>query len=1028
MIAWFTRNHVAANLLMVGIILTGLYSLLTKTPLEFFPTIQAEVVNVSVSLRGSTPQDVEKSVAIRIEEAVQDLEGIEKISSRSTETSARVSIEVDAAYDPQTLLNDIKSRVDAINTFPSEAEKPIISLAIRKRDVITVAISGDLSEKEIRHQTERVRDDLLRIPGVTQIELSGVRDYEIAIEVSSDKLRQYRLQLGDVADAVKATSLDLSAGNIRTQGGDILLRLKTQAYDRAQYENIIIASTAEGSLVRLKDVANVQDGFVEDATHSRFNGKPAALIDVYRVGNQSAIEVATKVRQYIAKQQPLMPEGLEITYWNDRSRLIQARLATLTDNAIQGGILVLILLAVFLRPSIAIWVFIGIPVSFLGAFILMPYLGVTLNMPSLFGFILVLGIVVDDAIVTGENIYRHIEENGAGEASVIRGANEVAVPVTFGVLTTVVAFLPMTMIEGVRGAIFSQIALVIIPVLLFSLVESKFVLPAHLKTVKAKSPEKDNGFNRWQRRFARNFEHNIIRYYQPALTWCLSHRYAVLAGFIGLLLIIITLVSSGWMRFVFFPKVESETSRVTLTMPTGTPFEVTDRYVQLITEKAVALREKYRDPETGESVILNIYSTSGHRGNHVGRVRFQISSPEDRAIKITNNQLSKEWRASIGQIPGAEQITFRSEILHANDPIDIQFSGADFAMLEKVSDETKAFLATIPGIFDIADSLSNGKEELRLYLKPEAYALGMTDSMVIRQVREAFYGYEAQRIQRGRDDVRVMVRYPKSERQSLANLKDFQVTTTDGRKIPIAQVVDLVPDTSPATIYRNDLSRTLNVTADIDKASVNMTVVSAQLREFIDELLRQYPGVNYSLEGEQKEQRDSITSVLFGLIFVLFAIYVLLAIPFKSYGQPLIVMSIIPFGTIGAFLGHWALGKPLTILSIMGILALVGIVVNDSLVLVDFINKKRQQATSVINAIQEAGVARFRPVLLTSLTTFFGLLPLLFEQSTQAQFLIPMAISLAFGIVFATLITLVLVPINYLVAYENYQRVKRWLS
>ncbi|MEC8429558.1 MAG: efflux RND transporter permease subunit, partial [Pseudomonadota bacterium] len=461
MIAWFTRNHVAANLLMIGIILTGLYSLLTKTPLEFFPTIEAEVVNVSVSLRGSTPEDVEKSVAIRIEEAVQDLEGIEKISSRSTETSASVSIEVDSAYDPQTLLNDIKSRVDAINTFPSEAEKPIVSLAIRKRDVVTVAISGNLSEKEIRHQTERVRDDLLRIPGVTQLELTGVRDYEIAIEVSSDKLRQYKLQLGDVADAVKSTSLDLSAGNIRTQGGDILLRLKTQAYDRAQYENIIIASTSEGSLIRLKDVAKVQDGFVEDATHSRFNGKPAALIDVYRVGNQSAIKVADEVKRYIEKQQPLMPEGLEITYWNDRSRVIQARLSTLTDNAIQGGILVLILLAVFLRPSIAIWVFIGIPVSFLGAFILMPYLGVTLNMPSLFGFILVLGIVVDDAIVNGENIYRHIEEGGPGEASVIRGANEVATPVTFGVLTTVAAFLPMTMIEGARGAIFSQIALVI---------------------------------------------------------------------------------------------------------------------------------------------------------------------------------------------------------------------------------------------------------------------------------------------------------------------------------------------------------------------------------------------------------------------------------------------------------------------------------------------------------------------------------------------------------------------------------------
>jgi multidrug efflux pump subunit AcrB len=1024
MIAWFTRNHVAANLLMATIIFLGIFSLKTQIPLEVFPTFQLEVVSVEVSLRGSTPEDVEESVSIRIEEAVQDLEGIKKISSRSTESTALVNIEIDSGYDSRDLLNDIKTRVDAINTFPAEAEKPVISLGVRKRDVISVAIAGNFSEAEIRQQAERVRDDLLRIPGITQLKLSGVRDYEIGIEVSSDKLRQYQLQLADVANAVKNSSLDLSAGNVKTRGGDILLRLKGQAYNRTQYENIVVASTTDGSLVRLKDIAEVKDGFVEDAIHSRFNGKPAALIDVYRVGDQSAIDVADKVKDYIAKQQPQLPEGFEISYWSDRSKIVKARLATLTNNAIQGGILVLALLTMFLRPSVALWVFVGVPVSFMGAFIFMPYMGVTMNVVSLFGFILVLGIVVDDAIVTGENIYRHIERDGSGEQSVIRGTEEVAIPVTFGILTTVAAFIPMTLIEGVRGEIFRQIALVIIPILLFSLIESKFVLPSHLKHIKAKQAGKEGRFSQFQRNFAKGFERAILRYYQPALSWCISHRYAVLASFIGLFIVIATMISSGWMRFVFFPKVESETSRVTLTMPSGTPFEVTDRHVQFITEQAFKLKEKYRDPDTGESVILNIYSSSGNGGTHKGRVRFQISSPEDREIKITNTQLTNEWRKMIGSIPGVEQLAFRSEIVHANDPIDVELSGSNYRDLEAVAEQIKDYLDLIPGVFDITDSMSDGKEEVRLVLKPEAYALGLTDSMIITQVREAFYGYEAQRIQRGRDDVRVMVRYPKDERRSLTNLKDLRVTTSDGRKIPIAQVVELIPGKSPTAIYRNNLARTLNVTADIDKDAVNMTVVSQELRDFIEAQLQHYPGISYALEGEQQEQSESMGSIVYGLIFVFFAIYVLLAIPFKSYALPLIVMSIIPFGTIGAILGHWLMGKPLTFFSVLGILALIGVVVNDSLVLVEFINQQRKKASaSVMEAIKTAGAARFRPVLLTSLTTFFGLLPLLFEQSTQAQFLIPMAISLAFGIIFATLITLLLVPVNYAIAYELKQKI-----
>ena len=686
----------------------------------------------------------------------------------------------------------------------------------------------------------------------------------------------------------------------------------------------------------------------------------------------------------------------------------------------------LILLALFLRPTVALWVFVGIPVSFMGAFLVMPMLGITLNIVSLFGFIMVLGIVVDDAIVTGENIYRHIEYAEDGESAAINGTLEVAAPVTFGVLTTIVAFLPMTMIEGERSGLFAQIAVVIIPILLFSLIESKFVLPSHLKHIKINRNKDAGKLSQLQQKFAKGFESSIIKYYRPALTACLDKRHITLPVFIGIFLIIMSLVFSGWTRFVYFPRVESETIRMKLVMPTGTPFEVTDFYIQQATDQAIAMQGKHFDEATGEPIIINIYaSAGGNKGSNIGQVRFEITSPEDRSTQIKNADLVAEWRQLIGQIPGAEEISFRSEIGHSSTPINIQLSGNNFEDLAGAGERIKAQLSTYEGVFDITDSNNAGKEEVRMMLKPQAYILGITEADVISQVREAFYGFEAQRIQRGRNDIRVIVRYPKEERQAMANLQNFRITTAQGSSVPVAEVVELIPGTSPTTIYRNDMLRTLNVTADINKEVVNMSVINADLKSAIDNILLQYPGLSYSLEGEAKEQTESFGSLQYGLIFVFFAIYSLLAIPFKSYAQPLIVMSIIPFGTMGAIIGHWIMGMPLTMFSILGMLALVGVVVNDSLVMVDFINQQRRKhGRSVWEAIQTAGVARFRPVMLTSLTTFFGLLPLLFEQSTQAQFLIPMAVSLGFGIIFATAITLILVPVNYLLAWEC----KQWLK
>ena len=1018
MIAWFTRNHVAANLLMISILIGGLFSVTTQLPLEVFPSFETDRISVNMSLRGATPEDVEQGITIRVEEAVQDLEGIKEIRSRSAEGSASITIEVDSGYDPREMLADIKSRVDAINTFPADAEKPVVSLAQRKRDVINVTVSGSYSEKETREFAEKVRDDLLRIPGVTQLELDGVRNYEIAIEISQDKLRQYQLTIADVGNAIERSSADISAGNLRSSGGDILLRSKGQAYYKDEFASIIVKSLSDGSLVRLSDVANIKDDFEESPVRTRFNGKQAAFIEVYRIGDQSAIEVADKVKAYIQQQQSKLPQGYELSYWDDDSVIVKNRISTLTSNALQGGILVLALLTLFLRPAIAFWVFIGIPVSFMGAFLAMPLFGITLNIMSLFGFILVLGIVVDDAIVTGENVYTHLKSAESGEEAAIKGTQEVATPVTFGILTTVAAFLPLAFIDGARGALFAQIPVVVIPVLLMSLVESKFVLPAHLKYLKLRKEKgKVSRFSQFQQNFADGFERVILKYYRPLLNKAVGHKGVTVSLFVAVFFIILSLIMSGWTKFIFFPRIPSETVRANLTLPTGTPFEVTAKYIDLMAGKAELLREKYRDPETGESVIINVLATTGGRGGatNTGGVRFEITPPESRTLDIGSRELVSEWRGLIGQIPGAESLTFRAEIGRSSDPIDVQLTGMSLATLQEVADQVKKQLATYPTVFDIADSLSDGKEELQLELTAQGKTLGLTRTDVTRQVRNAFFGVQVQRIQRGRDDVRVMVRLPLNERSSLTTLNSLLINTPSGGQVPLNHVATFTPGQSPSSIYRIDRYRTVNITADIEKANTNMTVLQAELKDFLDGLVAKYPGIRHSLEGEAKEQRESFSSLGWALIFVFFVIYALLAIPFKSYIQPLIVMSVIPFGMIGAVLGHWIMAMELTLMSLLGMLALIGVVVNDSLVLVDYINKRRQEGLALMDAVLTAGVSRFRPVMLTSITTFCGLMPLLFEQQTQAQFLIPMAVSLGFGIVFATLITLILVPVNYLI-------------
>lgn len=1031
LISWFARNDVAANLLMVVIVFAGLYSLSNKIPVDLFPEFAVNTVSVRAVLPGASPQEVEKGLTIKIEEAIQDIAGIKEISSSSNEGSSRVTVEVEDGFDVKYMLDEIKIRVDAINNFPVEAERPLVTSPQRLRDAIGVVIYGDYDALTLRRLAEDVRDEIASLPEVSQVSIDNSLRFEISIEIPELVLRKYDITLEQVSSALRRNSTDVSAGNLKTEGGDIFIRSVGQAYKASDFSTLPILTDQDGTLIRLGDIAILRDEFEETPLRTRFNGIPAIEIEIFRVGDQSIIEVTDAVKTYIEGKQESLPQGLTMTYWRDRSTSIKARLATLSRSAWQGALLVILLLALFLRPAVAFWVCLGIPMSFMGAFLLMPVFGISLNLMSLFAFILVLGIVVDDAIVTGENVYSHMQQGSDPLTAAIKGTQEVAVPVTFGILTTVAAFIPLALLEG-RGSWYQSIPYVIVPVLLFSLIESKLVLPAHLKHIKPRTGA-PSFLTKIQMAISASLEKFIARVYQPVLLLAMRWRYAALAIMLSSLLIVIGSLASGQTKFIFFPRVQSEVATATLTMPTGTAFESTDSIVQHMTKQAQLLQAKYIDPETEKSIIKNIYSISGGRNSSTGRVRVETIPPEDRSLEIGTQQLVAEWRKMVGQVAGAEQLNYRAEIGWDRPAINIELRGKNASDLNEFGEMFKSKLASFTSVSDIEDSMSDGKEELQLKLKPEATLLGLDLSVVARQVRQAVYGFEVQRIQRGREEVRVMVRYPLAARQTIETLEQMTIRAGANQEVPLWQIADIVPGLSPSTILRIDRQRTLSVTADFDKEQGNLSAVQEELEEFLQQSISSYPGLSYVMAGEARDQQESSDELMFGMYGLLLVIYILLAVPFKSYSQPLVVMMVIPFGIVGAVIGHWIMGMDLTLLSLMGVLALSGVVVNDSLVLVDFVNRKRAEGIALFDAVYMAGGRRFRPVLLTSLTTFVGLMPLLFEKSTQAQFLIPMAVSLGFGILFATLITLFLVPVNYLIMEDmksylaRYNNDIRWL-
>ncbi len=1028
-VRWMAHNHVAANLLMIVLVVGGLIRVSTIKQ-EVFPEISLDTVQVSVAYPGAGPEEVEEGILLQIEENLTGVEGIKQIKSVAKEGVGTVSAEIYPGEDPDMKLQEIKSEVDRIITFPEDAEKPVITKLLNRYEVMSVVVYGDASDRALREQAESIREELLSYPEITQVDLSGVRPYEISIEVPEENLRRYNLTLEQVAQRVRAASLDLPGGTIKTEGAEILLRTKERRYLGREYGSITVINRPDGTRVRLDDIARINDGFAETDVSAHFDGQPAAMVKIYRVSDQKPLEISRLVKAYVAEKRPTLPDSLGIATWNDTTELLKSRMDLLKKNAAIGLVLVLIILGLFLEIRLALWVMLGIPISFLGAMVILPAFSVSINMITLFAFILALGIVVDDAIVVGENIYEHRLKGKPYLKAAVDGALEVSIPVTFSIMTTIAAFLPLVFVSGVIGKFIKVIPLVVISLLVISLVESLFVLPSHLSI--GKPLQRDGGFldriNRVRIGFGRKLDAFVSGPYRRFLERCLRNRYATLATGVAVLLLTIGVVKGGILKFHFMPVVDGDVITASLKMPPGTPVQETAKAQQRLAASAVAVVTEYDGKRpAGDSILRNRYAVVGGtmvEAGHMGAAAESRSNLSDMALFLKQSEernipavdIANRWRAKFGDVPGVESIVFTSNMVRMGANIDIQLAHENFEVLSQTSDRIRAALSEYPGVGDIQDNYSKGKQELKIRLRPEASTLGITEAELGRQIRGAFYGAEALRLQRGRNEVKVMVRYPEADRRKVWDLESLRIRTQKGGELPLSSAATVTQGRGFSEINRTDRKRVINVTASVDDKTANAEEILTDLKEGImPELTADYPGLVFNMEGEEKERMESMESMKEGFLFALIAMFALLAIPFRSYSQPLLIMAAIPFGMVGAVAGHLIMGFKLSILSIFGIVALSGVVVNDSLLLIDRVNRNRRQGrTELIQAVVDGATRRFRPILLTSLTTFFGLAPMILEKSVQAQFLIPMAISLGFGILFATGITLVLVPSFYM--------------
>ncbi len=1023
-IAWMTHHTVAANLVMLIFLLGGLLVSFNLKQ-EVFPEFKVDLVRVSVAYPGASPEEVEQGIILSIEDVVRGLDGVKEVTSTASEGRAKVEIELVDGVNANNVLQDVVNEVDGIQSFPELAEEPIISLAEVRNQVLIVLVHGDLEEQVLRDVAERVRDDLLQRPEITFVKLGLARPREIAIEVPQRHLRAYGLTLNRIAREIGEAAIELPGGGVKTPGGEVLLRTQERRDFGREYAEIPVASTPDGATITVGDIATIRDGFEEVDQEAYFNGQRAIQVKVFRVGMETPQSIADSVYAYMDELRPELPDGIGLAVWNDRSEIYRDRMNLLLKNAFLGLILVLLLLGLFLDLKLAFWVTVGLPTAIIGSFLFIPFTDVSINMISLFAFIITLGIIVDDAVVAGEIIYQKREQGLSLVQAAIAGAREIAGPIMFAVLTNIAAFLPLFFVPGALGNLMRQVPSVVVAVFVVSLIESLFVLPSHLAHTREPS-----GFwktlDRPRQRFSKALQAFIRERYQPFLRTAIANCWLTLAVGLALLILTAGLVAGGRIAFTFLPAIDSEIITVQATLPYGVPMEQSRKVMGHLVESANAALAQLGD----EAALLGIYgqigsslllrgpgaADSGVVGSHSIGVQVFLVPADQR--DFSGADVARNWRAAVGTVPGVESLGFKSELGPTGEsPIDIQLAHRSKAVLETAAQELAEMLSQYAGVTDIDDGVSLGKSQWNFRIKPEARNLGLNATDLARQVRGAFYGVEALRQQRGRSEVKVMVRLPESERRSSFTIEHLILLTGQGGEIPLTEAAEIEVGRAYTEIKRREGRRIAAVRADVDTQIANANGVMAELtaNELVA-LTKKYPGLTYSVEGQQADQQESLSALGLGFALVMLLIYALLAIPFRSYVQPLIVMLAIPFSFIGVVVGHLLLGYGLSLVSMLGIVALAGVVVNDSLVLIAATNRLREeQQVSPHDAVIQGAMNRFRPIVLTSLTTFFGLAPMIFETAMQARFLIPMAISLGFGILFGTAVILILVPCVYLI-------------
>ena len=1005
-IAYMARNSVAANLLSIVLLAAGIYTMVSIQK-EVFPEFQLDFVNVNVVYPGSSPAEVEQGILMPVEEAVRNVDGIKEIVSTAREGSGEIAIELVAGTDRMKAFQDIDQEVNRIQTFPDDIDRPEVTLQSRRRDVMRVSLYGSVDVWTLRKLSERLRNTLLSNPEITQVEFGNVPEYMTHIEIPRHNLREYGLTLGQVANIIAQSSEDVPAGALETQSGEILLRMQERKQWADEFSKIAIVNSPSGATVTLGDIGTVRDGFEEIGFFGEFNGSKNISLQIFRVGGQSPMDIEEKVKEIMADFQ--LPPGVEWRIDSNRADDFRERLSLLTENGLMAIVIVLIILTLFLEYRLAFWVMMGMTISFVGGMIFLPMIGVSVNMISMFGFLVVLGIVVDDAIVVGENVYEYRKKGYSAMQAAIKGTKDVAMPVSFSIITTVIAFVPLLFMPGENGKFWWPLPVVVIVILVVSLIEALFILPAHLAHLKEedKKPKAVRFLEKYQKRFANGFDYIIDNYYRRFLDKCLEFRYISLSAAVALLLVVGGFAMSDHMGMIMMPEVAAEEIEAGILLPVGTTPEQGAEVARRVTRATEKMFEEHNLDEVAEGIKTNV------RGQRFVDVEIVMRPPDER--DMTAGEVIALWRDNIGDIEGVDQITFEAERGpggYAQD-ISIDLSHSEIEVLEKASTAFLERMEAFENTRDVNDNYDMGKMQYDFKLLPEGRNLGLTSNQVGQQVRDAFFGALAMRQLRGNNEIEVRVKLPLEERKDIRNMENFLIRTPAGLEVPLLDVVDIEQREAFSSINRRDGRRVVNVSMDVEPSNAVSRVLAKVQEEVLPQLKADYPGITWTFEGSQADMRESTATLWSGFSIAMLLIYALLALAFKSYTQPLIVMTAIPFGIIGAVIGHMLLGYDLSIVSLMGVIALSGVVVNDSLIMIDYANKHRKNH-SVYEAIHEAGLRRFRPIILTTMTTFGGLAPIILESSSQAFYLIPMAISLGFGIVFATAIILVIVPCLYL--------------